>query len=715
MKVIPPLSGHELLLVVFQFALLLLVARTLGEIVRRFGLPSVVGELLAGFVLGHTLFGNFFPRAFEAVFPQTTQQFHLIEVIMWVGVIMLLVLTGLETDTELIVRKGKGAAAISIGGIVFPFLTGAALGLVLPQEFLARPDQRFVFALFIGTAMSISAIPVIAKILMEMNVIRRDLGQITLAAGMIDDTAGWILLSVVAGLASSGTVSFGSAGMAILSVLVIFVLAFTVGRKFVQWAMRMLDVHLGGDMVLITGLMVIALLFGSLTHLLHLEAVLGAFIAGILVGEVKRFDHRLQHIFEQLTLGVFAPVFFAMSGIRVNLAELARPTTALVAAVVLGVAILGKFVGVYAGAKVSRMGHWEALSLGAAMNARGAIEIIVATIGLSLGVLTLPMYSIILMISIVTSIMAPPLLRWTLRRAEFSEEEEERLEAEERREESFIANLKRVLLPSTGGPKSQIAAQVLGLLIEGEDVEVTRMVVKDSQVVDGDPRLERIDERFEHVRKVERECEDGIAPVVLNEARQGYDLLVLAATEEGAKGSGGPLFKDFVDEIIQDAPCPILMVAVRPDEEEEGDGDLDLRHILLPMHGTQDDRRAAEIAFWLARDRDIVVDVLHVVSGRHHETLTETEEVSASEALEMGEDLVNEIADIGHAIGATVHTEVLVAAQREDAIVNYAHEQADLIVLTADHRPVSQRAFFGHETDHILREAPCPVLVVTGS
>lgn len=714
MKVIPPLSGHELLLVVFQFALLLLVARALGEVARRFGLPSVVGELLAGFVLGHSLFGNLFPRAFEAVFPQTTQQFHLIEVVMWVGVIMLLILTGLETDTELIVRKGKGAAAISIGGIVFPFATGAALGFFLPQEFLARPDQRFVFAMFLGTAMSISAIPVIAKILMEMKVIRRDLGQITLAAGMIDDTAGWILLSVVAGLASSGTVSFSSAGTAILSVIVIFVLAFTLGRKFVRWTMRMLDVHLGGGMVMITGLMVIALLFGSLTHLLHLEAVLGAFIAGILVGEVKRFDHRLQHIFEQLTLGVFAPVFFAMSGIRVNLAELARPSTALVALAVLGVAILGKFVGAYAGAKASRMGRWEALSLGAAMNARGAIEIIVATIGLSLGVLTMPMYSIILIISIVTSIMAPPLLRWTLRRVEFSEEEQERLEAEERREESFVANLKRVLLPATGGAKSQVAAQVLGLLIEGEEVEVTRMIVTNAEVGGDDQRLERIDERFEDVRQVERESEDGIAPVVLDEAGKGYDLLVLAATEEGAKGSG-PLFKDFVDEIIQDTPCPLLVVAVRPDEDEAGDGDLDLRHILLPVHGTQDDRRAAEFAFWLAREREVVVDVVHVVSSREHETLTETEDESASEAVEVGEDLVNEIADLGHAMGATVHTKVLVADQRGDAIVDYARERADLIVLVSDHRPVSQRAFFGHETDHILREAKCPVLVVSGN
>ncbi len=135
---------------------------------------------------------------------------------------------------------------------------------------------------------------------------------------------------------------------------------------------------------------VLALLFGSLTHFLHLEAVLGAFIAGILVEEIKRFDHRLRHQFEAITLGVFAPIFFALSGIRVNLAELARPMTAFVALLVLAIAIFGKFAGACAGAKISRMGNWEAVTIGSAMNARGALEIIVAPVGLSVGILSSP-------------------------------------------------------------------------------------------------------------------------------------------------------------------------------------------------------------------------------------------------------------------------------------------------------------------------------------
>src|SRR5947208_9887359 len=225
MPTIKPLGGQELLLLIVQFGLLLAVARTLGEVAQRFRLPSVVGELLAGFVLGPSLLGTVAPGAFRALFPSRAEQVHLLEALSWLGVIMLLILTGLETDLELIARKGKGALGISLGGIVLPFVAGVALGFAIPGGFVARADQRGVFALFVGTAMSISAIPVIAKVLMDMDLIRRDIGQITLAAGMIDDTTGWILLSVVAGLAARGVLGPACVGKSIVSVLVVLTLS----------------------------------------------------------------------------------------------------------------------------------------------------------------------------------------------------------------------------------------------------------------------------------------------------------------------------------------------------------------------------------------------------------------------------------------------------------------------------------------------------------
>jgi Kef-type K+ transport system membrane component KefB len=717
MPVIKPLAGHELLLVLLQFGLLLLVARVLGEVAVRLRLPSVVGELLAGFLLGPSLLGTIAPGLFTALFPPTTQQFHLLEVLSWLGVIMLLILTGLETDVELIMRKGKGAAAISLGGIVVPFASGLALGWFLPQQFLAAADKRLVFALFVGTAMSISAIPVIAKVLMEMNIIRRDIGQVTLAAGMIDDTVGWILLSVVAGMASSGQVNLATAGQAVLAVLMVLAVSFTIGQKFVHWTVRSLDNQVGGDMVKITALMVLALAWGSVTHALGLEAVLGAFIVGILFGRIKRFDERSQHSFQQLTLGVFAPVFFAFSGLRVDLKALLDPLTFAVGLVVLAIAIAGKFVGAYAGAKITGLSNWEGLALGAGMNARGAMEIIVATIGLSLGILTPAMYSIILLVAVVTSLMAPPLLRWTLAHIELRTDEQARLEAEKRRRSSFVGNLKRVLLPSRGGTSSQIAAQLAGLMLHKEDVEVTTLYVDPSADGQQQPddeqasqRLERIEAHFGDLRSITRSNGE-IGPAVLAEAGRGYDLLVLGATERRTNGERS-LFSCFVDDIIQDSPCPLLIVSARTATDPDHVEPLTLRRILVPVRGSENDRYAAEVAFSIARDREIVVDVVHVVSASEHSSRVEAYE-AISHAVDIGEDLVQRIANLGHVMGATVHTDVLVADNPANAIVERLHRRGDLVVLSSNRRPVSQRAFFGHGTDYILREAPCPVTVIS--
>lgn len=720
METIKPLGEHELLLLLVQFGLLLVVARALGQLAVRFGLPSVVGELLAGFILGPTLLGTIAPGVFESIFPQKPEQVHLLEVVSWLGVLMLLVLTGLETDVGLIARKGKGAAAISLGGIAVPFITGVALGFMLPSDFNAKPDQELVFALFIGTAMSISAIPVIAKVLMEMNVIRRDIGQVTLAAGMIDDTVGWILLSIVAGMARSGSVKVGSALTAVLSVMGVLAFSFLLGKRLVTRVIRAVDNRVGGDMVKITALMVMVLAFASLTQALHLEAVLGAFIVGVLVGQVKRFDSGPRHAFEQVALGVFAPVFFAASGLRVDLSELFEVKVITVAMLVLAVAIAGKFIGAYAGARVSKLGHWEGLSLGAGMNARGAMEIIVATIGLSLGILSSRMYTIILLTAIVTSLMAPPLLRWMLGHVQMSDEEKERLEGEERRKKSFVSNLKRVLIPTTGEPGGQVAAQIVGLLVREEDVEVTSLFLQQSDNGDAPPSKEAAEGPITEIesqldlpqshnqRRIAKDESGDPGAVVLAEAEKGYDLLVISASGRRDPGER-TLFNEPVDAVIQEAPCPVLVVSTGEDPDSTNDA-LEIRHILLPVFGSTADRYGAEVAFAIARNRDIVVDVLHVVSEPNHRSRTGGGEGLES-AKELGEDLVGGIANMGHSVGATVHTEVMVADHVEEAVVDRA-ERADLVVVESNRSPVSQRAFFGHHVDYVLRNAPCPVVVV---
>lgn len=737
MEVIEPLGEHEVVVLLLQLATLLLVARVLGEVAVRFELPSVVGELLAGVVLGPSILGSVAPGLFAFLVPSSQEQFHLLEVVSFLGVLMLLVVTGLETDVKLILRKGRSAAAISLGGIAIPFATGLLLGQLLPESFLVDPQQRLVFSLFIATAMSISAIPVIAKVLIEMDVVRRDIGQITLAAGMIDDTIGWILLSVVAGLARSGALDVPSVVRSVLSVLVVVGLAFTAGRKLVPLLFRAVDNRVGGDMAKVTLLMVLALGFGSVTHALGIEAVLGAFLAGILAGQVNRVDRPVRHIFETVALGVFAPIFFAASGLRVDLALLLEPRNLAIGLIVLGVAIFGKFVGAAMGAKVSGLGRWEALSLGAGMNARGAMEIIVATVGLSLGVLTPEMYSIILMVAIVTSLMAPPILRWTLRRIPMSDEERDRLTAEERRASSFVENLHRVLLPSRGGENSQLAAHLVAKLFDGQaDVEVTTMFVtggatapaprRDARAigtVEAPPvtHLERLEAQLATIpagdrRRIVDEQSSDIVKAVVREASRGYDLVVVGATEPTGREQrwDGPLFSGVVDGLIQETPCSMMIVSNNATGPVSGSLDRPLRRILLPTTGTETTRHAAELAFRIARGADAVVEVVHVLDRRQATGGWGLPVEIGSSRDPIGEALLSKTAELGHAMGTAVRTRLEVGELPEHTIVELCDRlRADLVVLSTSVRPVTQRVFLGHRIEHVLRHAPCPVVIVT--
>lgn len=722
---VPGIGHEELLVLILQLGVLLLCARGLGVAATRVGLPSVVGELLAGLLLGPTVLGALAPRVQVGLFPPEAAQAHLLEVVAFIGVLLLLVLTGLETDLRLIAARGRTAAAVSLGGILVPFLTGVALAAVLPAAFLAQPDQRTTFALFLGTALSISAIPVIAKVLIELKVIRRDIGQLTLAAGMIDDTLGWILLSVVAGLARSGTFEPRTAVVAVASVLGFLAVSYTAGRALVSRTIRAVARAAPGDGPMLSAIVVLALAFGAVTQALGIEAVLGAFVLGILVGQVPRVTHRLVQTLETVTLAVFAPVFFASAGLKVDLGALAEPPVLAVGLVVLAVAVLGKFAGAYLGARLAGLGTWEGLSLGAGMNARGALEIIVATIGLNLGILTPELFTIIVLVAIATSLMAPPILRFTLPRVPLGEAERERLARADAARVSMLGNTHRVLLPTRGGSNSQLAAQLVARMADGASFEVTVLQVRDRAPVPAGPadteaRFERVQQRLrlprDRVRRVVRDSNGDAATAVLAEARAGgYDLIVLGATETRGATDDTALFSAFVDRILQDADVPVMIVSSRwPTDAALPDHPVPLRRILLPTGGSETGGHAAEVAFEIANDDDALVDVVTVVAPPQ-ETWAEVNLDDVQRARALAEEVLAVVTARGLAAGVRVHAEPLVTDRpREHAIVERARQTgADLIVLASSVQPVTRRAFLGHALDHVLRHAPCPVVVVT--
>ena len=415
-----PLASHPLLVLLTTVMTLLGLAFLLGRLAQRLGLPAVVGELLAGVLVGPSLLGNLFPAASQWLFPPSApEQIHLVDAVGQLGVLLLVGITGTHLDTRLMRHRGRTAAPVSLSGLLLPLGMGIALGFVLPHALVAG-HGRGVFALFLGVAMCVSAIPVIAKTLSDMRLLHRNIGQLILTAGMIDDAVGWLLLSVISAAATTG-VSTGNLSLSIGYLLAFVLFAGTVLRVVIRRAMSLAAKADGSGPAI-----AVAVLFmlggGLLTHALGMEPIFGAFVVGILLARSEAGQAKLAPL-RTVTLSVLAPLFLATAGLRMDLTALARPAVALSAVAVLAVAIAGKFAGAYLGARLSRLSRAEGLALGAGMNSRGVVEVIIALTGLRLGVLDTAAYTIIVLVAVVTSIMAPPLLRRTMAWIELHEVE----------------------------------------------------------------------------------------------------------------------------------------------------------------------------------------------------------------------------------------------------------------------------------------------------
>ncbi|NUT41012.1 MAG: cation:proton antiporter [Thermoactinospora sp.] len=423
MAPIPPMAPHALLLLLLQTGVLLLLALALGRLAMKLRLPAVVGELCAGVLLGPSMFAHMAPDLSSWLIPRETGQFHLLDAVGQLGVLLLVGITGAHVDLKLIRRQGSSAVKVSAFGLVIPLGLGVATGLVLPHALSGTRDQT-VFALFLGVAMCVSAIPVIAKMLLDMNLMHRDIGQLTLTAGMVDDVFGWLMLSVVSAMATSGLTA-GSIGQSLAYLVAVLAFAFVVGRPLVRFAFR-LAARSSEATPTVATTVVLILLAAAATHALGLEAVFGAFIMGLLISGYGAPDPAKLAPLRTIVVGVLAPIFFATAGLRMDLTALARPDVLGFAVLILAVAIVGKFVGAYLGARTSRLDKWEALALGAGMNARGVIEVIVAMVGLRLGVIGTEVFTIIILVAIITSVIAPVILRVAMARVRLTPEEDER-------------------------------------------------------------------------------------------------------------------------------------------------------------------------------------------------------------------------------------------------------------------------------------------------
>lgn len=414
-------SVEDLLLpLLLQLILILAVARVFGWLFRRFGQPAVVGEIVAGIVLGPSVFGLVSPELFAAVFrpalpgvpPEAADVLlsKILTAVSQLGLILTLFLVGLEFDFSHLKWHGKTTLAVAVAGLVLPFALGATLGAALHPHL--APDVSYLgFVLLLGTALAITAIPVLGRMMLEMGITRTRLATITISAAAAEDACGWILLASVAAHAHAQFDAWHTLGMLCATI------AFGLGMVFVARPIlaRFLRHTLaaGGGELGVNGLavvLVLVLLCSVITNVIGVFAVFGAFTLGAILSAEHEFRDACQRSLRDFVTSFFLPVFFAYTGLRTDIGTLESPSLWLIALLVCTVAIVGKFGGCALAGWLTGLKPREAACVGAMMNTRGLMELVVVNVGKDLGLIPESVYCMLVLMAIVTTVMTTPLL-----------------------------------------------------------------------------------------------------------------------------------------------------------------------------------------------------------------------------------------------------------------------------------------------------------------
>src|SRR6478735_7609960 len=394
-------------LLVLQTCLIIVVARLIARLARRLGQPAVIAEVLAGILLGPSLFGRLAPNAFHGLFPKTSLPG--LSLLSQFGLIFFMFLIGLELDPKLLRGRGKSSFAISAAGICVPFALGALLALRIYGTEADAGVPRISFVLFMGIAMSITAFPVLARILAERNLIRTRLGSIALACAAADDVTAWCLLAVVVSVVNAK----GASGALITTVQAV---AFASGMLFVvrpllaRLAARITTrENLTQNVVALT--FVLLLVSALASEDIGIHALFGAFLFGAIMPRQGDYAHALAERLEDFVVVALLPLFFAFSGLRTQLGLLSGSSDWLLCLGLTLVACVGKFGGSFAVARLTGMSTRESAALGVLMNTRGLMELIVLNIGLDLGVISPKIFTMMVIMALVTTIMTTPLLQ----------------------------------------------------------------------------------------------------------------------------------------------------------------------------------------------------------------------------------------------------------------------------------------------------------------
>ncbi|MGE5307713.1 MAG: cation:proton antiporter [Deltaproteobacteria bacterium] len=401
-----------------QVFLLLGLARGLGELFRRLRQPPLAAEILVGVILGPTVFGRFLPDLYSTVFPADPYQMEMLGTVAWLGIFFLLLEVGLETDFTSAWRQRGDALTIAVTDVIVPLALGFCASMLLPAKYF-DPSHRVLFAMFMATAMSITAMPITARALHDLNISKTDLGFLIMSALSVNDIIGWAVFTVVIGLFAQANVAFGTL-IFILAALVLFSTAcLTIGRRFADRTLeRIKGLQMPEPGASLTFICLLGLLSGALTAKLGVNALFGFFLAGIMAGQSRYLSERTRQVISQMVYAVFVPLFFAGIGLRM---DFFRNFDLLLVLFVTVISMTGKFLGAWIGVRFTRQPKSNRLPIAICHIPGGTIELVLALAALHLGLIKEPVFIAIVVGAIVSSmVMVPWLARSLKQRKEIS-------------------------------------------------------------------------------------------------------------------------------------------------------------------------------------------------------------------------------------------------------------------------------------------------------
>lgn len=694
-------APHMMLLL----GLLLLFARVSGRAAVRLGAPAVVGELAAGLLLGPSALGAIWPAWWS--WCEGAGGLPQLRALGAVGLVLLLLVAGLETDLELVLRRRRAVLLLGFSSFLLPFLAGAAAGWWLPVSLHGPAAGTASFAVLMGVATAIASVPVIAKVLLEMQATRRDVSQLIISVAMLVDMLAWVALSMGGAEGPQGSwlrPVVATAGFVLAGALL--------GPPLFRFVVSRSERLAPATSMQLTTAIALGVAMAGCASWLGLEPILGAFGAGLLLAGVPRYRAATTRSLEGWVDGFFGPLFFALTGMRVEVGALTGADAVGALLLLLVVRLVSRHLAVALAGRWSGVERPERRALSMAISTEGAMGLVVATVGLEHGLLSDAMFAALVVLAVITTVLPPILLRRLIRAVPLSEAERRRIAWESSDETGFGSSLRRVLIPTRGGPNVQGIVALLELVARRKMEVVGLEVVAPAAPPSG---------AFAALREtMERRLPGGgliglawrsvvstdAATAILQEVSAGYDLLIMGAPDASSDGLANPL----VGEVVQQSPCAVMVFrAARQHREEAG---WQPRTLLVPTVGTAACRRAVAFAASVAVRLSARLVILHVVEASDSEQLL-MEGAKLAAMRDLGDRLADSHAARARRMGAPAETIVVVAPSVEEAVMAAVAEQrADLLVFGSNLRAVEGRAYYGRVVDLAFREAPCAVLVM---